>query len=1188
MESTNQSHNPGNSDNPTASGLHFNSRALDLVPGSSVISEPQHNSNRTYNQPTSEQHAPSDVALTTAGRPRQRRKWTTDINENLLRAYYIVTDQERNTTGYRTQLREIFVAQHPDYDVSEQRLSDQIRTIIRNNLIPEIRRNALKASLLVTPNNHGTIPHQAQGTLNAIESPVDNQSQEIEPVTSEALSEILSDIDIIFEQQYDIYKDIDPLTRPSIPKINTCKKLSQIIEYINNKVIARKISQVNNLEGLHTLIYTSAVTVSIKMGYKIRYTENNRRTQVSTPNRTLQRIGIKINKLRSDLERLNSYIKGTNTKRLKNKILRIFEAHKRHSRYELNNKNAILTRDTIKQKLVVQVTRQRKYKLSNQRRINNETFKTNEKSFYRRLNIKNNGSEIDTLPNREDTERYWASIWSNDGNHNTNANWINEEKQRYQYLEEMTVNTLTCEQVKQIILKTHNWKSPGPDKIQNYWFKKLTTTHQKLTELLNECIQEPRKFPQKFATGITYLLAKEKGFRGNPANGRPITCLPTIYKIMTASLSLIINNHLTQNNILCEEQKGCCKYAKGCKEQLTIDQVVLEQTTRQTRNLHACFIDYQKAFDSVPHSWLIQSLKIYKIHPTLIEFLKHNMTHWQTSIQISSKSTYIKTAEIKIKCGIFQGDCLSPLWFCIALNPLSNLLKNSKYGFKIKGNSTQEVLSHLLYMDDLKMYSSTKQSLEQLIEIVSMFSDDINMKFGLDKCKTIRINKGKITKSENRETLEIKEMDENELYKYLGMVQNNRIDVKTVKTSLMKEFKARIHKIAKTNLNGKNLIKAVNTYAVPILSYSFGIIKWTVTEIQSLQRKIRTMLTHYKFHHPKSCVERMITPRKEGGRGLVDLQTLHDNQVQSLRDYFHLKSQRSTLIKTVTEADKNLTPLNLSGHFERQYEDKSVREQNWAIKPIHGRYYRAIHAENVDKFMSHKWLLNGNLYAETEAFMIAIQDQVIPTKNYIKYVIKDPNITDDKCRRCGNLPETIDHIISGCTSLAQNEYTRRHNNVAKILHMKLLEKHKIHHEKTPYYKYDPTSVVENENVKIYYDRTIYTDHTRLHNRPDITVLDKKQQKAIFIDVAIPATRNINRTHVEKCSRYVELAVETKRNWNLTEVKILPVVISAEGVVDKNTLESINTLGLNKNIIDAMQKSVIIDTCHITRKTLNIN
>jgi hypothetical protein len=78
---------------------------------------------------------------------------------------------------------------------------------------------------------------------------------------------------------------------------------------------------------------------------------------------------------------------------------------------------------------------------------------------------------------------------------------------------------------------------------------------------------------------------------------------------------------------MAEQQKGCTRSARGCKEQLIVDSTVLQQT----RSLHITYIDYQNAYDSVPHSWLIEILTVYKINPAVINFLKTIMQTWKTN-----------------------------------------------------------------------------------------------------------------------------------------------------------------------------------------------------------------------------------------------------------------------------------------------------------------------------------------------------------------------------------------------------------------------------------------------------------------------------------------------------------------------------------------------------------------------------
>lgn len=155
--------------------------------------------------------------------------------------------------------------------------------------------------------------------------------------------------------------------------------------------------------------------------------------------------------------------------------------------------------------------------------------------------------------------------------------------------------------------------------------------------------------PQFLTEGKTYIKPKNKDTQ-NPSNYRPITCLPTMYKIITAIITRKIDKQLTTHDILTEEQKGCRKKSRGCKEQLIIDSVITKQAEKNQRNLKVCYIDYKKAFDSIPHTWLVKTLEIYKIDPVIINFLEKTMSTWRTRIHLrATQDQEITTEEICIK-----------------------------------------------------------------------------------------------------------------------------------------------------------------------------------------------------------------------------------------------------------------------------------------------------------------------------------------------------------------------------------------------------------------------------------------------------------------------------------------------------------------------------------------------------------
>ena len=92
-----------------------------------------------------------------------------------------------------------------------------------------------------------------------------------------------------------------------------------------------------------------------------------------------------------------------------------------------------------------------------------------------------------------------------------------------------------------------------------------------------------------------------------------------------------------------------------------------------------------------------------------------------------------------------------------------------------------------------------------------------------------------------------------------------------------------------TELSTKNKIQALRSLAVPVLRYSFGIVKWHQEELQTLERKKRKLLTIHRQHRPKADVDCLYVPRKQGGRGLMQLEAVHAVEISELVEYVDRK-----------------------------------------------------------------------------------------------------------------------------------------------------------------------------------------------------------------------------------------------------------------------------------------------------------
>ena len=107
-----------------------------------------------------------------------------------------------------------------------------------------------------------------------------------------------------------------------------------------------------------------------------------------------------------------------------------------------------------------------------------------------------------------------------------------------------------------------------------------------------------------------------------------------------------------------------------------------------------------------------------------------------------------------------------------------------------------------------------------------------------------------------------------------------------------KEHIRRLRKVLKSKLNGENLVPGVNTSPVSLLRYSAAFVSWRKNEMQAIDKKTRKLFTIYGALHPKSDVDRLYIPRKEGGRGLISIEDCVELAIRGLEVYVHGSEER--------------------------------------------------------------------------------------------------------------------------------------------------------------------------------------------------------------------------------------------------------------------------------------------------------
>ena len=182
---------------------------------------------------------------------------------------------------------------------------------------------------------------------------------------------------------------------------------------------------------------------------------------------------------------------------------------------------------------------------------------------------------------------------------------------------------------------------------------------------------------------------------------------------------------------------------------------------------------------------------------------------------------------------------------------------------------------------------------------------------------------------------------------------------------------------------------------------------------------------HPKMHHPKADVSRMYIPRKEGGRGMTNLEMAYKTTTIGLNSYLQSSGDRMlqavlqdkkkkklhSVVKesrkfkfqlniTQEEIDINTKPTKAAKDIKKKAKNASLEDmkKGWKEKPLHRKYPLRTDNADVDRATTHQWLSNSSLTGETEDFVLTAQDQSIFTRAYQSRILN--NGADPNCRLC--------------------------------------------------------------------------------------------------------------------------------------------------------------------------------------------
>jgi hypothetical protein len=551
-------------------------------------------------------------------------------------------------------------------------------------------------------------------------------------------------------------------------------------------------------------------------------------------------------------------------------------------------------------------------------------------------------------------------------------------------------------------------------------------------------------------------------------------------------------------------------------------------------------------------------------------------------------------------------------------------------------------------MDDLKLYADSSENLTKLITKVETISTAISMKMNTKKCAQAHfkpkrmLDKGDGESLSNDGSLGIPTLEGGSTYKYLGIEQTFGLNESDTWDRVEEKCSAVVRKIWESDLTFRQKVHSYNTKVIPALKYVvMNSVKGSGKYVSVLERgerfdkKIRRIMVETKARYKASCVARLYLTAELGGYGLKSVKdSLQEATIYSwaylctrrdLRSSLNLFSSMSNRGKRSVISDANsvlkayqitasLHPddasVIVSGssfHDARllarhvigkmRSENDANRIKEWKELELGGRVLRSV--DQVDVRASFAWLRAGKLSSTAVRNVIAAQEGCLLTRAH-----PGCGSSDNNCRACGKAPETIEHVLAGCSRWLANLYIDRHDSVARNLHYRICEKYDL---KPSHYSQRVENIMENDRVKVYWGQPVQTKAIVRHNKPDIVIFEKTSQKCTVIEVAVSWFTGISRQMDVKTNRYCvngnweeDLSLPYPRGDNLLRelqssgwrVRFLPVVIGTGGEVLEGLADQIShTLGIStdkaEDCVERMERSAALGSSRIIKNHLSL-
>ena len=375
-------------------------------------------------------------------------------------------------------------------------------------------------------------------------------------------------------------------------------------------------------------------------------------------------------------------------------------------------------------------------------------------------------------------------------------------------------------EVVEVIECMSNNKAPGIDGIVAEMLKSGQVVLAPFLLKLFNAVLTQGVFPSVWSKAILLPIHK-KGSVNDVNNYRGIALLSVVGKVFTKCLCMRLTKYYTENNLFCEEQAGFRKCHSTIDQLFVLQSCVQKYLSKPKGRMYCVFIDFARAFDSVPHDTMFYKLMNDGVHGNFFKVLLSMYSKLSSCIVVENGKYLSELFDCSI--GTRQGCMLSPLLFIIYLNTfIAQCADSGCAGVYLDENFSNLML--LLFADDMLEMSDTVARLQKLLNELELFCSKWGLTVNLDKTKVMVFRKGGRVRRNEKWYFKGQQLETVPFYKYVGLMTTSRLNWTLAQKTLACQATKSIFVIKKANvvsggLPPDMLINLFDKLVLPILLY---------------------------------------------------------------------------------------------------------------------------------------------------------------------------------------------------------------------------------------------------------------------------------------------------------------------------------------------------------------------------------